>query len=85
MTKLHHRIGHHVRRLRGQAAFHLRHGFIPHEGNDYHPHVLRKKALHISALTLIGVKVVAIIFVSFYAGQAHLTSISPTKRGKRMG
>lgn len=45
----------------------LHHIFIPHQGNAYHPHILRTPILHGSALMMIGLKVsLALLFYLVY-------------------
>lgn len=61
MAKLHH---------------HLRNAVIPHEGNDYQPHALRRNALHIYTLIIVTVKIAAVFFVSVFAFQAQLSDVT---------
>ena len=57
---------------------HLRNAFIPHLGNDYRPHALRRKWLHATTLTVVTVKVLVVVAVSFYAHQAQFSDITPS-------
>jgi hypothetical protein len=57
---------------------HLRNAFLPHAGNNFHPHALRAPWIHAFGGFIIAVKVVAIILVSVYSGQAHQASITPS-------
>jgi hypothetical protein len=57
---------------------HLRNAFLPHEGNNFHPHLLRWPWVHALSAIVITVKVVAILGVSLYAGQAHQSSVTPS-------
>lgn len=57
---------------------HLKNAFIPHAGNDYHPHAIRRPWLHVYGAALIAIKVFAVAFISLYAGVAHQTSITPS-------
>lgn len=56
---------------------HLRNAFIPHEGNDFRPHALRSKMLHIYAGVLVGVKIAAVALVAIYAGPAQVSDVTP--------
>lgn len=60
------------------APFHhqLQNAFIPHEGNEFRPHALRTKWLHIYAGVLIGVKVLAVALVAIYAGPAQVSDVT---------
>ncbi len=78
MTAFHHRLRHHLRYARHRVIHHARNAFIPHEGNQFHPHALRRRSLHIVGGTLIAAKVLTVVFVSLYAGEARLTTISPS-------
>lgn len=61
MAKLHH---------------HLRNAFIPHAGNDYQPHALRRNALHWYTAIIATVKIAVVFFVAVYATQAQLSNIT---------
>lgn len=56
---------------------HLKNAFIPHEGNNYQPHALRRHMLHIYAAVLVGTKILVVTFVAFYAGPARVSDITP--------
>ncbi|MEK7538059.1 MAG: CAP domain-containing protein [Patescibacteria group bacterium] len=56
---------------------HLRNAFIPHAGNDYRPHALRRPWLHTYAGVIVAVKVVAVILIGLYAGQARVSDVTP--------
>lgn len=57
---------------------HLRNAFLPHEGNNFHPHLLRWPWVHAFGGIIIAVKIAAILGVTFYAGQAHQSSVTPS-------
>ena len=57
---------------------HLRNAFVPHAGNDFHPHVLRWPWVHAFGAVLVVVKIAAIVIISFYSGRAHQASITPS-------
>lgn len=56
---------------------HLKNAFIPHAGNDYRPHALRPHWIGLYAGVIVTVKIVAIVFVSFYANQAKQSDVTP--------
>ncbi|USN53297.1 MAG: hypothetical protein H6760_03985 [Candidatus Nomurabacteria bacterium] len=55
---------------------HLKHAFIPHEGNNHHPHALRSKALKVYATLLIGVKLFVMSIVAFYPGTSYVSNVT---------
>lgn len=57
---------------------HLKNHFIPHEGNDYQPHALRRHWLHRYAVGLVMLKVLVLVVVGFYAGPAYPSDITVT-------
>lgn len=57
---------------------HLKNAFVPHEGNDYRPHALRRNALHTYTALIATVKIAAVFFVTIYAGEAQLANVTPT-------
>lgn len=56
---------------------HLKNAFIPHEGNDFQPHALRRHMLHWYAGILVASKILVVALVSFYAGPARVSDITP--------
>lgn len=57
---------------------HLRNAFIPHSGNDYQPHALRRPWLHTYTAIIVAVKVVMVLTVSIYASPARVSDVTPT-------
>ncbi len=57
---------------------HLKNAFIPHEGNNYQPHALRRSMLHIYAAVLVGAKILVVAGVAFYAGPARVSDVTPS-------
>lgn len=57
---------------------HLKNAFIPHEGNDYRPHALRRHMLHWYAGILVASKIIAVSLVAFYAGPARVSDVTPS-------
>ena len=47
--------------------------FIPHAGNNYHPHALHPKRLLFHAASVIAIKLVVVVFVLFYPLSAFLS------------
>lgn len=47
--------------------------FIPHAGNNYHPHSLKPKRLLFHALSAVAIKAIVVIFVLFYPMSAWLS------------
>lgn len=64
------KLHHHIHR-------HLRNAFIPHAGNDYHPHAFRHHWLGLYGVALVAVKVIVVGFVGLYAGQVQQSSVNP--------
>lgn len=56
---------------------HLRNAFIPHHGNDYRPHALRRPWLHVYTGIIIGVKIVTVVAISLYASDARVSDVTP--------
>lgn len=56
---------------------HLRNAFIPHAGNDYRPHALRRRWIHVYAAVIIGVKIISVVAISLYAGIAKVADVTP--------
>lgn len=56
---------------------HFRNAFIPHAGNDYHPHAFRHHWLGLYGVALVAVKVIVVGFVGLYAGQVQQSSVNP--------
>ncbi len=44
---------------------HLKHFFIPHEGNNYHPHILHTKRAIFYSVFFVGIKALVFLFVMF--------------------
>ncbi len=57
---------------------HIKNIFIPQAGNEYRPHALRQKSLHITSGVVVVAKIIAIIAVSIYASVARVSDITPT-------
>ncbi len=57
---------------------HLKNAFIPHHGNDYRPHALRRPWLHTYAAIIVGVKVLTILVIGFYASLARVSDLTPS-------
>lgn len=57
---------------------HLRNAFIPHHGNEYRPHALRRPWLRTYAAIMIAVKVVTVVAISLYASEARVSDVSPS-------
>lgn len=57
---------------------HLKNAFIPHHGNDYRPHALRRPMLHMYTAIVVAVKIIAVVFVAVYASPARVSDISPS-------
>jgi hypothetical protein len=74
-TRVHQRIRHHLHR----TGWHLKQHFIPHEGNGYHPHALRHKALLVYSSILVLLKV-ALLAVSIFLPASSLYSSAITPR-----
>lgn len=55
---------------------HLKHAFIPHEGNNHHPHALRTRALKVYAALIIGVKLFVMGAVAFYPGASYVSNVT---------
>lgn len=51
---------------------HLKHGFIPHKGNGYHPHVLRSHHLIGHAAIFSAIKVGVVLFATLIPNEAFL-------------
>lgn len=56
---------------------HLKNAFIPHSGNDYRPHALRRPMLHTYTGILLAVKILTVLVVSVYASPARVSDITP--------
>lgn len=56
---------------------HLKNAFIPHEGNNFQPHALRRHMLHWYAGILVASKILVVVLVSFYAGPARVSDVTP--------
>lgn len=50
----------------------LRHFFIPHEGNNYHPHILHSKRAVLYSLLMLLVKAIVVLFVVLVPTEAFL-------------
>lgn len=60
-----------------QVRHDLRHFLIPHEGNNYHPHALRRPALRLMSVALIGAKLALVGFLFLlYPSPAQFASLS---------
>lgn len=55
---------------------HLKNAFIPHEGNNYQPHALRRHMLHWYAGVLVASKILVVALVGLYAGPARLSDVT---------
>ncbi|MFC1662862.1 CAP domain-containing protein [Patescibacteria group bacterium] len=65
------------RRLHHRAKKHLHHFFIPHEGNNYHPHSIRRPSLRIYSAILIFSKIFLAVFLFLlYPSPAQFSSLS---------
>ncbi len=62
----------HVKRF----GFHLKNAFVPHAGNDYHPHAVRSHWLGVYAGLIVTVKIVTVAFVAFYSGPARVSDVT---------
>lgn len=47
--------------------------FIPHAGNNYHPHSLKPKRLLFHAVSIVAIKAIVVVFVLFYPLSAWLS------------
>lgn len=56
---------------------HLKNAFIPHPGNAYQPHALRRPMLSLYAIGIIAIKVIVVGLVAFYAQLARVSDITP--------
>lgn len=57
---------------------HLKNALIPHAGNDYQPHLLRRPMLSVYAIGIIALKIIVVGLVAFYAQLARVSDITPT-------
>lgn len=68
-----------VRTVQRSSGIHqrLKNHCIPHEGNGYHPYLLRHHVLFGYTLMLVTVKILAIFFLSLSSSGIFATSITP--------
>jgi uncharacterized protein YkwD len=58
--------------------------FIPHKGNNYHPHSLRPKRIIFHAASAIAIKAVVIVFAVFFPLSAWLTPDIALEQGRKI-
>jgi len=58
--------------------------FIPHAGNNYHPHSLHPKRIVLHAASIIAIKAVVIIFVVFFPLAAWMTPDLAAQQSKKI-
>lgn len=68
----------HVKRHAAHAKRVLKDHFIPHEGNDHHPHALRHRMLFFYSGLLITIKVVAVLLpVGLPSSSLYASAVTP--------
>lgn len=73
----HHQVIHHTKRVAHHVKRHTKRFLIPHEGNGYHPHALRPRALRLYSVSLVIVKVFVTGFLFLlYPSQAEFATYS---------
>ncbi len=70
---------HHIQRHAVTVKRHFRNAFVPHDGNDHRPHVLRRKALTTYAIVIILVKVAVTGVAIVYPGQSSTSDLTPNQ------
>jgi len=68
----------HCKRYCGKLWQELKDKFIPHEGNNHHPHVLKHRALFAYSLVLVAIKVLAVVLpIALPSYSLFSSSITP--------
>lgn len=70
------RLLHRVQYRAAWSRHHVRNTFLPHASNYYRPHALRRPMLNTYAAVIVAVKVITVVAIGLYAGEARLSDVT---------